>query len=63
VTVTRGERLFLLLFNAALLATAQTGAVPRGGGRIRTYFIAAEEVNWNYMPRGRNLTGVPQGDL
>jgi manganese oxidase len=33
-----------------------------GNGRVRTYFIAAEEVNWNYMPKGRNLTGTQSGD-
>lgn len=25
---------------------------------VRTYYIAAEEVDWDYTPRGRNLTGL-----
>jgi FtsP/CotA-like multicopper oxidase with cupredoxin domain len=27
--------------------------------RLHTYYIAADEVAWNYAPRGRNLTGTP----
>jgi len=26
---------------------------------VRTYYIAADEVVWDYAPRGRNLTGTP----
>lgn len=29
--------------------------------RIHTYYIAAEEVMWDYAPQGRNLTGMPGG--
>ncbi len=32
------------------------------GPRIHTYYIAADEVDWNYAPRGRNLTGTPTGE-
>jgi FtsP/CotA-like multicopper oxidase with cupredoxin domain len=28
-------------------------------GVLRTYFIAADEVDWDYTPHGRNLTGLP----
>ena len=28
-------------------------------GRIHRYYIAADDVVWNYAPRGRNLTGMP----
>jgi FtsP/CotA-like multicopper oxidase with cupredoxin domain len=28
-------------------------------GVVRTYFIAADEVDWDYTPRGRNLAGLP----
>ncbi|WP_254061510.1 multicopper oxidase domain-containing protein [Granulicella sp. L60] len=28
-------------------------------GIVRTYYIAADEVDWDYTPRGRNLAGVP----
>lgn len=30
--------------------------------RAHIYFIAADEVDWNYVPRGRNLTGSPEGE-
>jgi FtsP/CotA-like multicopper oxidase with cupredoxin domain len=44
-----------------------TGAGKEGRGKIdsewkgavRTYFIAADEVDWDYTPRGRNLSGLP----
>jgi FtsP/CotA-like multicopper oxidase with cupredoxin domain len=28
-------------------------------GTVRTYFIAADEIDWDYTPRGRNLSGLP----
>src|ERR1700733_12103243 len=28
-------------------------------GKTRTYYIAADEVKWDYAPRGRDLTGTP----
>jgi len=28
-------------------------------GVVRTYYIAADEVEWDYTPRGRNLAGLP----
>jgi FtsP/CotA-like multicopper oxidase with cupredoxin domain len=33
------------------------------GGVTRTYFIAADEVDWDYTPGGRNLAGVPHGEM
>ena len=27
--------------------------------QVRKYFIGADEVQWNYTPRGRNLAGLP----
>ena len=30
-------------------------------GKTRTYYIAAEEVRWDYAPHGKNLTGMPGG--
>lgn len=44
---------------------AGTGKVPPSPhkvekpGVIRTYYIAADEVDWDYTPRGRNLAGLP----
>ena len=28
-------------------------------GIVRTYYIAADEVDWDYTPKGRNITGLP----
>jgi len=28
-------------------------------GVVRTYYIAADEVDWDYTPKGRNITGLP----
>jgi FtsP/CotA-like multicopper oxidase with cupredoxin domain len=42
-----------------------TGRPPSGGpqqapsGTTRTYYIAADELRWDYAPRGRHLTGAP----
>lgn len=34
-------------------------AVTNTWGKTRIYYIAADEVKWDYAPRGRNLTGTP----
>jgi hypothetical protein len=31
-------------------------------GIVRTYYIAADEVDWDYTPRGRNLAGLPHAE-
>ena len=31
-------------------------------GIVRTYYIAAEEVDWDYTPKGRNLAGIPHAE-
>ena len=41
----------------ASLAAPVGRATP---GVVRRYFIAADEVDWDYTPRGRNLTGLPR---
>jgi FtsP/CotA-like multicopper oxidase with cupredoxin domain len=33
-----------------------------GPGVVRTYYIAADEVDWDYTPRGRNLAGLPHAE-
>lgn len=53
----------LLLLIAALLfgrvVAAQTAA-QIADGKIRTYYVAAEELNWDYAPTGRNeAMGMP----
>src|SRR3954467_4889611 len=35
----------------------------RLGGVTRTYCIAADELDWDYTPGGRNLAGVPHGEM
>lgn len=55
-----------LAFSLIFLATALVGtngadaAAQRHAGRIRTYFVAADEVEWNYTPAGRDeAMGMP----
>jgi manganese oxidase len=48
--------LSLVLTSAALLGQ-NPGA---SSGRLHSYFIAADEVTWDYTPKGRNLTGMPR---
>jgi FtsP/CotA-like multicopper oxidase with cupredoxin domain len=39
------------------------GGAP-AGGRVRTYYVSADEVSWNYAPTGRNgITGEPFDDV
>jgi manganese oxidase len=37
----------------------RTSARQEKTGIVRTYYIAADEVDWDYTPRGRNLAGLP----
>ncbi len=55
---------FLLLtgFSAQLSSTQQVTPKP-GGGKVRTYYVAAEEVEWDYAPDGiDHMTGKPFED-
>lgn len=46
--------------SAGLVAAAAGRAEARDGGRVRTYYVAADTVTWNYTPQGRNLaSGEP----
>ena len=45
----------VLLATAALFGQNPDTSVPR----VHTYFIAADEVTWDYTPKGRNLIGMP----
>jgi hephaestin len=61
----RLRRLALLLAVVALVlplvpatvgrATTPTATDPTDGGQTRTYYIAADEVDWDYAPSGRDL--------
>lgn len=52
-------RLAIFLSLIVPRAACQTRADKPAPGRIRVYYIAADDVQWNYAPRGRNLTGTP----
>lgn len=66
----RGRRVALLaaLILALVSPIVVSACSARGGEasyvpRTRTYYLAADEVRWNYAPTGRNeLTGQPFGD-
>jgi hypothetical protein len=51
---------FVVLFSSAILTAAhQTNSKPEGG-RVRTYYVAADEVVWDYAPEGMDhMTGKP----
>src|ERR1044071_4372097 len=45
-------------------ADLAAGATATCTGKTRTYFIAADEVQWDYAPSGKNLiTGKPFDDV
>jgi manganese oxidase len=51
----------VLLGVGGLAQLAATPAAPQAGnvgatGRVRTYYVAAEEVEWDYAPFGMNMT-------
>ena len=50
--------------SAALQVQAVSSAAPSPAkaGIVRTYYIAADEVNWDYTPQGRNIAGIPHGE-
>jgi FtsP/CotA-like multicopper oxidase with cupredoxin domain len=51
----------LTLLLSLVIPTASIGTFAENPSkpRVRVYYIAADEVTWNYVPRGRNLTGTP----
>jgi hypothetical protein len=56
----------LLLLSAFPPGPAQTSSSAMPGPKTRVYFIAAEEVDWNYLPAGKSLIGIPpaaEGDV
>lgn len=49
-----------VLFGSLALSAAPQTSVPRGDGHVRTYFVAADEMEWNYAPDGiDHMTGKP----
>jgi hephaestin len=73
----RSRRLTIVVpfaISVALLVAVMSGGWPAAGasspaptlsgGKVRTYYIAADTVPWNYAPKGRNMiTGKPFGPL
>ena len=49
------------LLLSLLIPTALSGALAQNSSkaRVRLYYIAADDVMWNYAPGGRNLAGIP----
>lgn len=48
----------LRLFSCLVLMYSFAGGQPQGtmpAGRVRTYYIAADEVDWDYAPSGKDL--------
>ena len=54
-------RLIAVGIGAALVVTGAWFAQARGGAdpTVRTYYIAAEEVDWDYLPGGDLVSGRP----
>ena len=52
----RSTLITLVVLTGAALTTAQTlpNAAPQSPGKIRTYYVAADEVEWDYAPGGVN---------
>ncbi len=51
---------FLRCVFLLVAVTVSFGQHPRTSvPRLRTYYIAADEVTWDYTPQGRKLTGTP----
>jgi FtsP/CotA-like multicopper oxidase with cupredoxin domain len=61
VALTRGRiALVVALVSAAAIGVAgwmnsASSGADAGTGKVRTYYIAADEVAWNYAPQGRNM--------
>jgi FtsP/CotA-like multicopper oxidase with cupredoxin domain len=50
-------------YSRAIIAVALfSAAAAPAGAAVRTYYIAADEITWDYAPRGRHLTGAPIAD-
>lgn len=49
----------LILLLPFLSTTGETEIQKPPPRKIRTYYIAADQIVWDYAPRGRNLTGTP----
>src|SRR5713101_1058808 len=60
--LTRCKTIYALtLLLSLVIATASSRTLGENPPkpRVRIYYIAADDVMWNYAPGGRNLTGTP----
>ncbi|HTF61683.1 MAG TPA: multicopper oxidase domain-containing protein [Edaphobacter sp.] len=57
--VTQNQRSRLKTASGTQQNGQATAKQPEHEGVTRTYFIAADEVDWDYTPQGRNLAGIP----
>ena len=49
-----------ILLTVALVCSQAAAGAPAPAGKIRTHYIAADEVEWNYTPSGRDeAMGMP----
>src|SRR5712692_10994470 len=64
VAVTKGKSVCVIVVGALCAIFVLSSAVPCGAqGKVHTYYIAADEVTWDYAPAGMNrITGQPFGD-
>jgi FtsP/CotA-like multicopper oxidase with cupredoxin domain len=56
----------VLTFLCGMVLTAHPSdaeAASPQEGTVHTYYIAADEVQWNYAPRGQNIAGIPHGEV
>jgi len=47
-------RVLCALLGVALASACAVSQPVSGGGRTRTYYVAADEIDWNYAPSGRS---------
>jgi hypothetical protein len=47
--------LLLLIAGIGLMGACNSNSVAQGGGATRHYYIAAEEVIWDFAPSGQDL--------
>ena len=56
----KAKRRIAALSSLSVLVLLSASCTPGGAGHVRTYYIAADEVDWDYAPSGSNgITGAP----
>lgn len=57
----RNSAAIFIVMTVLLCVEGEPQARGSSSGKTHTYYIAADEVMWDYAPKGRNLTGMPGG--